>query len=200
MRNSSPGGRGLRVSEGIPPVPPIDTTWVASLAQAKELVEAHRRAIESELEERAKRKRAASGSTDHLLGSLGKSMHPPTVLDEQRQRSNEPPEQPEQPEQPERQSEGGSGEVVLSGAALREHLAALGTTVQLERRFAKGEKQGQSWKRSIDATREPYSIGDSRAELLGKYFDPEGEEKALSDSQKMAAPPKKDVFGRPISK
>jgi hypothetical protein len=112
-------------------------------------------------------------------------------LDEQQQRSNESPVQ--QPEE-------GSEEEVLSGAALRERLAALGTTVQLERRFARGEKQGKSWNRSIDATgRGGSSIGDSRAEMLDKFFDPEGEEKARSDSQKPPAPPKKDVFGRPIS-
>lgn len=118
-------------------------------------------------------------------------MPSPTVLDEQQQPPNEPPEQ---------QSEEGSGEVVLSGAALRERLAALGTTVQLERRFLRGEKQGKIWNRSIDATAGGCSIGESRAELLGKFFDPEGEERALSDTQKLAAPPKKDVFGRPISK
>ena len=191
MRNSSPGVRSLGVPESIPPVPPVDATWVASRAQAKELVEAHRRAIESEHEERVKRKRGPSGSADHPVGSLGKSMHSPTVLDEQRQRSNESPVQ---------QSEAGSGEEVLSGAALRERLAALGTTVQLERRFARGEKQGKIWNRSIDATeRGGYSTGDSRAEMLDKFFDPEGEEKTRSDSQKIAAPPKKDVFGRPIS-
>jgi hypothetical protein len=191
MRNSSPGGRGLAVSEGIPPVPPVDTAWVASRAQAKELVEAHRRAIESEHEERVKRKRGPSESTDHPFGSLVESVHSPTVLDEQWQPSNESPVQ---------QSEAGSGEEVLSGAALRERLAALGTTVQLERRFARGEKQGKSWNRSIDATgRVGYSIGDSRAEMLDKLLDPEGDEKARSDSQKLPAPPKKDLFGRPIS-
>jgi len=191
MRNSSPSGRGVGVSEIIPPVPPVDTAWVASRAQAKELVEARRRAIESEHEERVKRKRGPSGSNDHLFGSLGKSMHSPTVLDEQRQPLNESPV----PE-----SEAGSEEEVLSAAALREQLAALGTTVQLERRFARGEKQGKIWNRSIDATgRDGYSIGDSRAEMLDKLLDPEGEEKARSDSQKLAPPPKKDLFGRPIS-
>ena len=187
-RNSSPGGRGLRASEGVPPVPPVDTTWVASRAQAKELVEAHRRAIESEHEERVKRRHGTNGSTGHPFGSLGKTMQSPIVLHEQHQRSNESPLQ--KPEE-------GSEEEVLSGAALRERLAALGTTVQLERRFARGEKQGKSWNRSIDATgRGECSIEDSRAEMLDKYFDPEGEEKA---SHKMAAPARKDVFGRPIS-
>ena len=98
------------------------------------------------------------------------------------------------------QPEESSEEEALSGAALRERLAALGTTVQLERRFARGERQGQIWNRSIDATgRSGSSTGDSRAEMLDKYFDPEADEKARSDSQKPLAPPKKDVFGRPIS-
>jgi len=179
------------MSEGVPPVPPVDTTWVASRAQAKGLVEAHRRAIESEHEERVKRKRGASSSTDHPFGSLGKSVHSQTGLDEQQRQLNESPVQ-----QPEEASE----EEALSGAALREHLAALGTTVQLERRFARGEKQGKSWNRSIDATSSAGSfVGDSRSVLLDKFFDPEGEEKARSDSQKAPGPPKKDVFGRPIS-
>jgi len=180
------------VSEGVPPVPPVDTAWVASRAQAKELVKAHRRAIESEHEERVKRRRGASASTDHPFGSLGKSVHSSTALDEQQQpSSNESPVQP--PEQ-------GSEEEALSGAALRERLAALGTTVQLERRFARGEKQEKSWNKSIDATGKVGSyIPDSRAEMLDRYFDPEGEEKARSDNQKPLAPPKKDVFGRPVS-
>lgn len=190
-RNASPGGRGLGVSEGVPPVPPVDTTWVASRAQAKELVKAHRRAIESEHEEHVKRRRGASGSADHPFGSLGKSVHSSTVLEEQQQRLNDSPVQ-----QPEEISE----EEVLTGAALRERLAALGTTVQLERRFARGEKQGKIWNRSIDTTgKGGTSTPDSRAEMIDKFFDPEGEEKARSDSQKPPAPPKKDVFGRPIS-
>lgn len=190
-RNASPGGVRLGVAEDVPPVPPVDTTWVASRAQAKELVKAHRRAIESEHEESVKRRRGASASTDHPFGTLGKSVHSTTVLDEQQQRSNDSPVQ-----QPEETSE----EEVLTGAALRERLAALGTTVQLERRFARGEKQEKSWNRSIDATRNGGSSApDSRAEMLDKFFDPEGEEKARSDSQKPPAPPKKDVFGRPVS-
>jgi hypothetical protein len=113
-------------------------------------------------------------------------VYSPSILDEP-QRPNESPVP---------QSEEGSGEETLSGTILRERLAALGTSVQLEKRFARGEKQGKSWNKSIDATARD---GDSRTEMLEKFFDPELEDQARPDSKKTTAPPKKDVFGRPIS-
>jgi hypothetical protein len=95
--------------------------------------------------------------------------------------------------------------------ALREKLAALGETVQIERRFARGEQQAKRWNRESgledgiavgfeDADRMAASMGASvvtRNEMLAGYL---GQRDVVEvERVKMPSTPKRDVFGRPVS-
>jgi hypothetical protein len=95
---------------------------------------------------------------------------------------------------------------------LREKLAALGETVQIERRFARGEQQAKRWNRE-SGLEDGLSVGFedtdrgvaasmgasvlTRNEMLAGYL---GQRDAVEvERVKMPSTPKRDVFGRPVS-
>lgn len=176
---SNIAGLGITNFE-LQPISSTEMGWVSSRAQARELVEAQRRAIEMEHEQLRARKRAASASSDHP--SIGKTM-PPAALPVEEE----------------------AVEAQVSSMTLRERLAALGQTVQIERRFARGEKQGQNWHSPADDEsnegHQPLEgtlgitgpLGSrNRQESLDKVPDSDIEGRKSSQL-------KRDVFGRPIS-
>ncbi|KAG8803645.1 hypothetical protein FRC17_006143, partial [Serendipita sp. 399] len=195
------------------PMSYIDGRTIYSRAQAVELVEAQKRAIQAEHKERVKARKLASGSSHRNYSS---PMREATKASSQTAIVDVPERKTRSSSMPNGESEDSDvsmdeGEV----ADFREMLAALGETAQMERRFAKGEEQLRKWNREsaledgsvedasgtdLDRTAGPASIGPSmlaRTEMLEGYLR-QGTP-VEKEVVKRPTTPKRDVFGRPVT-
>ncbi|KAG8774125.1 hypothetical protein FRC15_001545, partial [Serendipita sp. 397] len=204
----SPGG----VSS---PMTFIDGVVISSRAQAVELAEAQKRAIQIEHKERLKARRLASASSHRNQSSpmrdAAKNGGNLASVDgqERKVKGNSTPNADSD------DSDVPMGEEELED--FREKLAALGETVQMERKFAKGEQQARKWYRDsalddgstegaletdMDRMGGPASMGVSmlsRTELLEGYLRQGSPVPVETEVVKRPTTPKRDVFGRPVT-
>jgi hypothetical protein len=172
------------------------------------LVEAHKKAIQSIHEQRIRARRMAGGASSRGHASPLAETAPtelPAPADVQDTNGSSPTPETD---------DGNTSLEEEDVTSLREKLAALGESVQIERTFAKREQQARRWNResglegSVEESNGtvtgsgvgPASMGVSvlaRNEMLDGYLRQGGP----SDSEKVrrGATPKRDVFGRPVS-
>jgi hypothetical protein len=181
---------------------------ISSRQQAMELIEAQKRAIRDDMEAKMKARRLASASSHRTLDSPLSATTtgvPDTPLTPAGATVSE-----EGPVDDDEDLSMGEEDMT----SLRERLAQLGESVQMERRFARGEQQAKRWNRESgleegnydDHLSEMDRMGTTpmvnsvitRSEMLDGYLR-KGE---TSETEKVRRPPtpKRDVFGRPVSK
>lgn len=181
---------------------------VSNRQQALELIEAQKRAIQDDMEQKVKARRLASATSHRTMDSPLSATTtgvPETPLTPIGHNTTE-----EGPMEEEEDVPMGQEDIT----ALRERLEQLGESVRIERRFAKAEVQARRWNRESGLEEGNYdeNLGDmervgatpmvnsvlTRSEMLDGYLR-KGE---TSESEKVRRPPtpKRDVFGRPVSK
>jgi len=232
MTEYGPNGVGL--------LPLSDGRVISSRAQASELVEAHKRAIQSSLEQRERARKMMGGTPSRGHAS---PLPEPSAIDlapattttitgESQEKENGNTNgnlnvngngSSPNPDTEEDEGDESFGEEDIN--ALREKLAALGESVQIERTFAKREQLTRRWNRESGVEEGgveesvgtvtgaatgglgigPASLGASvlaRNEMLDGYLR-QGVQLpgSVSDSEKVkrAVTPVRDVFGRPVS-
>ena len=207
-----PGTQEYYGPNGIGMLPLSDGRFISSRAQASELVEAHKKAIQSSHEQRARaRKMTNTSSTRGHTSPLSDSPYVEAAVAADGDANNG--------SSPNQDTEDGNTSLEEEDiTSLREKLAALGETVQIERKLAKREQQARRWNRESAQEDEIAATYMGESERIGTGFGPASSmgasvlarnemleeylrtgEPSESEKVKRVATPKRDVFGRPVS-